>query len=246
MKGKPRPWCNLFIEKELSGEMIISIHQPQYMPWLGYFDKIARSDVFVLLDDVQFKKNEWQNRNQIKTAQGKQWITVPVMYHFPERINEVKINNTVTWQKKQQHGIELSYRNAPFYKEYKEFLDELFSRQWGTIDTLNIVTVKKLARLLGIKTEIVSSSAMKIVTTSTRRLIDICKKFSADTYIAGQGGEQYMEIELFKKENIDVIIQKYEHPVYPQLYGEFISQLSVIDLLFNCGDKSLAILRGDT
>lgn len=224
--------------------MIIGIHKPQYMPWLGYFDKMARSDVFVLLDDVQFKKNEWQNRNQVKTAQGKQWLTVPVQYHFPEKINEVKVNNQVNWQKKQQHTLEINYSKAKYYDQYTYILKDVLTSVWETIDKLNIFVVAKIAEALGIKTTIVRSSDLGIASLKTQRLIDICRKFNADTYIAGEGGEQYMETDLFDRQGIKVEFQQYKHPVYPQLYGEFISHLSIIDLLFNCGDKSLEILKG--
>jgi len=224
--------------------MIISIHQPQYMPWLGYFDKMARADVFVLLDDVQFKKNEWQNRNQIKTAQGRQWITVPVLYRFPERINEVKINNSVLWQKKQKHAIEINYGKTPFFKKCTYFLDAVFSQKWETIDKLNVFVVEEIARILGISTKIICSSQLDITSKKNQRLVDICRKFNADTYIAGRGGEQYMDAVLFEQAGIKLEFQQYPHPQYPQLYGAFASHLSVIDLLFNCGEKSLDIIRG--
>ena len=117
--------------------MIIAVHQPQYMPWLGYFDKIAAADHFVLLDTVQFKKNEWQNRNQIKTAQGKQWFTVPVTYHFPEKIYQVNINNAVGWQVNQQKSLQANYAKAPFFNNRLGFLERVFSDSWQTIAELN-------------------------------------------------------------------------------------------------------------
>jgi hypothetical protein len=226
------------------GYMIISIHQPQYMPWLGFFEKMSRADVFVLLDDVQYKKNEWQNRNQIKTAQGKLWITVPVMYHYPERIIDVKLNNDIAWQKQQRKTIELAYAKSPFMDNYTAFLDEVFYQKWERLDQINVFTVKKLAELLGIKTKIICSSEFSLTTSSTPRLVEICKVLSADTYIAGKGGDGYLNTTLFDEANIKLEFQEYQHPVYPQLYGEFVPNLSILDLLFNCGEKSLEILKG--
>ena len=122
--------------------MIIAVHQPQYLPWLGYFDKIDRADVFVLLDNVQFKKNEWQNRNRIKTAQGPQWLTVPVLYRFPQLICEVGINTKERWQHKQRQTILSNYRKAPFWSLLEPFFEEIFAKEWQTIAELNIHVVR--------------------------------------------------------------------------------------------------------
>lgn len=225
--------------------MICSVHQPQYLPWLGYFDKIDQADVFVLLDTVQFKKNEWQNRNRIKTAQGMQWITVPVLYHFPQLIQDVEINNNEKWQHKQRQTILSNYRKAPFWSLLEPFFDEMFSAQWDTIAKLNIHVVKRLAAILGIETPLFVASGMGVFPENPdERLIAIARHFGADAYLAGSGGHDYMDLEKYRKASVDVIFQEYQHPVYNQLYGDFEPFLSVIDLIFNHGKESLNIIRG--
>ena len=225
--------------------MIVSVHQPQYLPWLGYFDKIDRADVFVLLDTVQFKKNEWQNRNRIKTAQGMQWITVPVLYHFPQLIQDVEINNNEKWQHKQRQTILSNYRKAPFWSLLEPFFDEMFSAQWDTIAKLNIHVVKRLAAILGIETPLFVASGMGVFPENPdERLIAIARHFGADAYLAGSGGHDYMDLEKYREASVDVIFQEYQHPVYNQLYGDFEPFLSVIDLIFNHGNESLNIIRG--
>lgn len=226
--------------------MIVSVHQPQYIPWLGYFDKIDRADNFVLLDNVQFKKNEWQNRNKIKTSTGWQWLTVPVTYRYPQLINEVTINNTVRWQHKQRQAILSNYKKAPYFQFLEPFFEEIFTLSWETISRLNSEMVKKLANLLGLDTPIyIASQLGTFPTDPDERLIAITKHFGADTYLAGSGGSQYMNMDKYEKSGVNVMFQKYEHPVYDQLYGKFEPYMSVIDLIFNHGPESLNILRGD-
>ncbi len=225
--------------------MIISVHQPQYLPWLGYFAKIDQADVFVLLDTVQFKKNEWQNRNKIKTAQGWQWLTVPVMYKFPQLINEVQINNSDKWQHKQQQAVISNYAKASCKNVLGSFFDELFSREWGYISGLNIFVVKRLTQILGISTPIhIASELGQFSEDPDERLIAITKHFNADTYLAGSGGLDYMDLKKYENNGIKVIFQDYTHPVYNQLFGDFEPFMSVIDVIFNHGKESLKILRG--
>ena len=183
--------------------MIVSVHQPQYLPWLGYFDKIARADVFVLLDNVQFKKNEWQNRNRIKTPQGAQWVTVPVGYRFPQRIDEVTINNREHWQNKQKQAILTNYRKAPYWTILEGFFEELFSRDWPMIAELNIFVVKRLAEILGIATPLhVASDLPPLPENPDERLVAITRHFGADTYLAGSGGHDYMNPETYEKAGV--------------------------------------------
>ena len=225
--------------------MICSVHQPQYLPWLGYFDKIDKADVFVLLDTVQFKKNEWQNRNRIKTAQGVQWITVPVLYRFPQLIREVEINRRENWQHKQRQTILSNYRKAPCWSMLEPFFEEIFSSQWDTIAKLNIHVVKRLAAILGIETPLFVASDMGAFPEDPdERLIAMTRHFDADTYLAGSGGHDYMNLEKYRESGVDVIFQEYRHPVYEQLYGDFEPFMSVIDLIFNHGKESLNIIRG--
>jgi hypothetical protein len=223
--------------------VIVAVHQPQYLPWLGYFDKIHRADVFVLLDNVQFKKNEWQNRNKIKTAQGWQWLTVPVRYKYPQLINEVTINSTVRWQEKHRKAVLTNYARAPHRDCLEEFFKGIFSRSWQLISELNTHAVRRLVEVLGIDTPLfVASELGAFPQDPDERLIAITKHFGADTYLAGGGGRQYMDLEKYKKNGIEVIFQDYKHPIYEQLFGEFVPYMSVIDLLLNHGHRSRTIL----
>jgi len=225
--------------------MIVSVHQPQYLPWLGYFDKIDRADVFVLLDTVQFKKNEWQNRNRIKTAQGPQWLTVPVTYRYPQRICEVGVNGRERWQHRQRQALATNYRRAPHWGSLEGLFEEVFSRSWETVAALNIHVVKRLAAILGIATPIhVASELGSFPEDPDERLIALTRHFGADTYLAGSGGRDYMDLAKYERAGVAVVFQDYRHPQYGQLYGAFESHLSVIDLIYNHGEASLPILRG--
>ena len=223
--------------------MIVAVHQPQYLPWLGYFDKMRRADAFCYLNDVQYKKNEWQNRNRIKTAQGWQWLTVPVRYRFPEKINQVAINYTTGWQKKHLQALITNYSRAPYYNSYITIFEDAYSREWEFISELNIHLIERLRAALNLDTKpSVISSDLDLRDESTDRLIDICKAMGADTYLAGQGGANYMDLERFNKNGISIIIQDFKHPVYTQLFKDFKSHLSIVDLLFNCGPESMDVI----
>jgi hypothetical protein len=227
--------------------MIVAVHQPQYLPWIGYFHKIDQADIFVLLDTVQFKKNEWQNRNKIKTAQGWQWLTVPVLYRYPQLIQEVPINNQVHWQRKQRQAIISNYRKAPHYELLEPFFEEVFSSSWEVISQLNIEVVRRLTRILGIDTLLyVASEIGEFPEAPDERLIAIAQHFGAKTYLAGAGGREYMDLKKYDKEGIKVVFQEFTHPVYDQLFGAFEPFMSVIDLIFNHGHGSLEIIRGAT
>jgi hypothetical protein len=226
--------------------MIVAVHQPQYLPWLGYFAKIESADVFVLLDSVQFKKNEWQNRNRIKTAAGWQWMTVPVTYQFPQRIREVAVDNRQRWQHKQRQAIVSNYRQAPWWDALVPFMEEILTRRWDSLAMLNIFTVKSLAGILGIETPLyVASELPAFPDDPDERLIAITKHFGADTYLAGSGGREYMDLPRYEQSGIAVLFQDYRHPEYEQLFGAFEPFMSVVDLIFNHGKESLKILKGE-
>jgi len=224
--------------------LIAAVHQPQYLPWIGYFDKMRRADVFCYLNDVQYKKNEWQNRNRIKTAQDWQWLTVPVRYRFPEKINEVRINNSTQWSKKHLQALKTNYSRAPYFKEYISVFEDIFSREWELISELNIHLIECLKNALQMREKkTIISSELALREDPTDRLIDICKDLGADTYLAGQGGADYMDLTRFEKNGLKVIMQEFKHPVYSQLFGDFESHMSIVDLLFNCGPESMDMIR---
>lgn len=223
--------------------MIVAIHQPQYFPWLGYFDKMDQADVFVLLDNVQFKKNEWQNRNRIKTMHGWQWITVPVLHHFPSLIRDVRINPDIPWERKHRQALLTHYGRAPYFQEHAAFFRETYSRRWEKLADLNVHVIRYLAKALGITTPLVLASELPTAEDPTERLITICWYLGATAYLSGKDGGRYIQTDRFAEEGIRLLFQDFCHPVYPQLYGDFLPQLSAIDLLFNCGSVSSAVLR---
>jgi hypothetical protein len=223
--------------------MIISIHQPHYLPWLGYIDKIDRADTFVVLDNVQYKKNDWINRNKIKTAQGSQWLTVPVTYHHPEKINQVKIDNKTSWGKKHLHALITNYSKSSAFEEHLPFFDDLYSRKWEYLSELNIHIIHYIIKVFGIKTQVVMASHFELREESTERLVDICRQLKGDIYLPGSHGQYYMDTEKFEKENIKIITQDFKHPVYQQLYGDFLPHMSFVDILFNHGSQGIEIIR---
>ncbi|VAX38248.1 hypothetical protein MNBD_UNCLBAC01-2028 [hydrothermal vent metagenome] len=230
--------------------MIATIHQPQYLPWLGYFNKVDRSDVFILLDDVQFKKNDWQNRNKICTSQGEQWLTVPVLHNFGQKINEVKIDNKTNWQDSHLKALHMNYRKAPFFDNYIRLFENIYQMQWELLVDINIYLIKEIIDLLGIQTRIVLSSEFKVSENSTKRLSNLCKAVDADMYLAGADGGKYMDAIQFEKSGVKLLTQDFYHPIYNQLWTQnhsknFISNMSVVDLFFNYGPKSLTIIRGE-
>ncbi len=229
----------------VSHNMIVAIHQPQFMPWLGYFDKILKCDVFVFLDNVQFKKNEFQNRNKIKTAQGWMWLTVPVLFKFPQRINEVKINNRLQWRKKHLRGLEINYHKAPYFNDLFPRLKEFYSRESDLLADINKRSVVLLLEILEVKREIrLASQIGDLPEEPSERLAAICAAVGGDTYISGAGGKEYLKLEPFHSRGIKVIYQTFVHPIYPQLYGDFVPNLSLLDLILNCGPDSRKILEG--
>ncbi|MCF8050005.1 MAG: WbqC family protein [Desulfobacterales bacterium] len=224
--------------------MIVSIHQPQYLPWLGYFDKIDKADVFCFLDNVQYKKNEWQNRNRIKTARGPQWLTVPVSHRFGQKINEILINNNEKWPKKHLQGLITNYAKASYFDDYIGLFEKILSQHWRRLSDLNIGLVEALMAALGLtETDTVQASEMSLREEPTDRLIDVCRSVGADVYLSGKDGANYMDLARFEAAGIAVVFQDFHHPTYPQLFGEFESHLSIVDLLFNCGPEALSVIR---
>jgi len=222
---------------------VVAIHQPQYLPWLGYFDKIYRCDVFCLLDTVQYKKNEFQNRNRIKTTDGWQWLTVPVTYRFPQRIEEVGVNQTVDWQRKHLQALKTNYSKAPFFEIYFGRFEELYQHSYEFLVQVNVACIKSLMKLLGLERKLVLASSLPVETEDpTLRLVEICKKLGGDFYLSGRDGANYMDIDMFAGHQIDILFQDFQHPQYPQCFGPFEPNMSVVDLLFNCGQASLAIM----
>ena len=223
--------------------MTVTIHQPHYLPWVGYLDKVDRADCFVILDTVAFTKNGWQNRNRIKTPAGPQWLTVPVRQRSAQPLADVAIDAGTAWGRKHLHALTTNYESAPFFAAHRGFLEALYGRTWERLLDLNLETFRYLADVLGLTTPTVLASSLGVPGTATERLVAICRALGADTYLAGAGGHGYLDPRRFEEAGIAVRFQDFACPLYPQRFGAFVADLSVVDLLFNCGDESLARLR---
>lgn len=232
---------------------ICSIHQPSYWPYLGLFDKVARSDVFVFLDDVQYVKNDFKNRNRIfinspasADASRTDWLTLPVRHgSLAQTIQETQVINGVTALRKHANTLRQAYGTAPGYQELSESLQSLFqahARDPLALADINIATVHFAFGVLGIGTEIAGrSSAIEGKSTDpTQRLIDICRHVGADTYLAGAGGKEYMHVEEFERQGIRLLWQEWKPFPYKQKHSEeeFVPYLSCLDLLLNLGGQS--------
>jgi len=222
----------------------LAIHQPHYMPWLGYLAKWAAADVFVFLDTVQYEKNGWQNRNRIKTAAGPRWLTVPVHARLGMPIAEVTVDAAQPWAERHLGAIEQAYATAPHLARHRAALHALYETKWERLAPLAVASAEWLARAVGVTTPAHLASTLDAAAAEpTERLIGLCRAVGADTYLAGRDGALYMDVARFAAAGIRVLYQTYAHPAYAQLHGEFVSNCSALDLLLTHGDQALAILR---
>jgi len=224
----------------------IAIMQPTYLPWLGYFDLINRSDVFVFLDSVQFDKRSWQQRNRIKTPNGELMLTVPVLTkgRSDQKICDVMIDISQKFEKKHFNSICSNYKKSRYFEFLVVELEEIFNSEINKLADLNIRLIEWLSSKLGINTKFVYSSQLDTDGSKTELLVNICKIINADHYISPAGSKEYIDQNnLFIKSGIKLSYQNYKHPTYSQLYGDFIPYMSVIDLLFNEGKKSLELIK---
>ena len=227
--------------------MIVSISQPRYLPWLGYFHRLAVSDVFVYLDHVQYTPRDWENRNKIKGPHGGTWLTVPIKAGYRAHIPEVHIDNEQAWGERHWKSLENFYRRAPHFAQHADDYRQLLSeRRWEWLTDLNLAVTARLAADLGLGTrEIFRSSKMSLTATGSDLILEICRLTGARVYLSGSQGRNYLHEAAFTDAGIRVVYQDYRHPVYPQLHGEFMAFMAAVDVLFNCGPRSLAIICED-
>ena len=224
--------------------MIISIHQPAYLPWLGYFDKIVRSDIFVFLDSVQYQKNSYQNRNKLRGPQGSFWLTVPTKSkgHMGSILRDTLIDDAQAWRTKHLKTIENNYKKATHFKECFPKFKELLSTSESNLAELCWHQLHFWLKEFNIKTKVVRSSEVPITSTKSDLVLDLCKHFCADRYLSGALGKNYLDEGSFGVAGITVTYQDYQHPVYPQLWGEFEPFLGIMDYWMNCGSCELKIM----
>jgi len=221
--------------------------QPTYLPWLGYFDLIDQSTIFVFLDNVQFEKRSWQQRNRIRTPKGIEWLTVPVRskdrYH--QLIREVEIGRSSKFPNEHIRAIEFNYKKARYFNKYFSKLSEILDRGETLLYKLNIYLIQWLASEIGTEAEFKLSSELEAKGKRCELLVDICKRVDASSYLSPIGAAFYLgeEYEVFQKNDIDMLFHNYGHPVYQQVFKPFIPYASVLDLLLNEGNKALEIIR---
>jgi hypothetical protein len=230
--------------------MIVAAHQPHYMPWLGYLDKMAKADLFVVMDDLQYEAQNYQNRQRVKLHSGAQWLTVPLERGAQsDRICDKRIDNSGShrqhWQRRTWLTLEVNYRRAPFWSKYADELYAIYAQPWVSLLELDMAMLALARKWFDIRTPIVRASALRLTGRKTDRLIDLCRKTGARCYLSGGGGSTgYLDVERMGRAGIGVVWQHFEHPRYPQRYPEvgFISHLGFIDMLLNVGEASRDIL----
>lgn len=224
----------------------VAVLQSNYIPWKGYFDMIATVDEFILYDDMQYTRRDWRNRNQIKTPQGMQWLTVPVLvkgkYH--QKIRETEIDGS-EWATAHWKSLTQNYRGAPHFEEIMAWLEPLYlCERYSHISHLNRRFIEAICNYLGIQTRITNSWDYQLVEGKTERLANLCAQAGGTEYISGPAAQDYIDEKVFSDLDIRLTWFDYSgYQVYPQLWGEFIHGVTILDLLFNCGKDSPRYMR---
>jgi len=227
---------------------ILSAHQPEFLPWLGYISKASMADVYFILDHIQFGKELFQNRNKIriKSDRGWQWLTVPVRNTKKHLINwkDVKIDNTQNWKQKHLNSIKYSYSKTKYFDKIYNEIEKIYLKKYTFMIDLNTVFMKYAFKQFDINIPIYKTSELiaqgyNIKGQKSDLIINLCKIVNAKTFIFGSYGRDYIEKEKFVKNNIVYLFQNFEHPVYKQYHGNMISNMCFLDYLFNCGTKEV-------
>ena len=227
--------------------MRVMLLQPLYLPWIGMFDMMSQCDLFIFYDDAQYSKQSWQSRNRIKTPNGMKWLSISIDrdYKLCTAVSKIRVNHQTGWVERNLAQIKEAYRKAPYFSDYFPTLSDFLLKtrsEWLTRYTAG--SVKLIADILGIKTKCEYSSSFNITKShGAQKVVDICLAVGADEYLDGASGRELYAPDFFSSQGIKIYFHDYEHPVYRQLHGEFISHLSVVDLLFNEGPDSLQILQ---
>lgn len=228
--------------------MLVTIHQPEHLPWLGFFDKARRADLLVLLDGVQFRKNYFQNRNRVRTSTGSAWVTVPVLTKGSshQNIRDVQINDegSPRWREKYWGTVEQAYRRAPFWNDYQQPLRDVLWSETASLAALNESLIKLLCDWFAIAVPTVRSSELEVDGARSDLLLAICRRVGADRYLSGISGREYLDVASFEQAGIGVEFHEFHHPLYRQQREPFMPCMSSVDLLFNHGSESAGILRG--
>lgn len=224
--------------------MRVAIHQPHYLPWPRYVAKMALADVFVLLDDAQYTKNGWQNRNRIKTAGGWAYLTVPVHAHAHDRIVDVRVADD-RWREQHWKSLRAAYGRARHFSGHAAFFEEFYAREWTWLVDVNLASLNYLRSALGVATPLVRASALGTSGGGTERLVRICRQLGATSYLSGAyAAHNHLDSSAFEGSGVQLALLDWECPSYPQCHPKagFVPDLSVVDLLFNLGADALEVL----
>jgi len=226
--------------------IILSAHQPVYLPWLGLFHKIALADIFCVFDIVQYQRKDFNNRNKIKTSAGPIWLTVPVKSsgRLDSVITDIEIIND-GWHKKHLKSIELNYKKTPYFDQYFHGLKYILDTPYQYLVDLNFDILVYALDALDIDTKIVKASDYSFVGTKSELVLDMCTQLNADIYIFGEQGKDYADVDAFKSKGVHPYFQSYNHPIYKQTKGEFEPFMSMIDLIFNQGGAGKEIIMSN-
>jgi hypothetical protein len=224
---------------------IAVIHQPQYLPYLGFFHKLYQGDIYVVMDDVEFLRRGLQHRNKIKSQHGEQWLTVPVLHRQNQWISDVKIDPEKRWAHQQWQSLKTNYSRAPYFAQYASGIEDILNQEWHRICDLNMAMMQWVMDVLMIKKPVVYMSSLEAEGSKTERLINLCKAVGADTYLSGLGGRAYMDLAAFEAAGLKVLWQEFTPPTYPQMFPNvgFIPNLSIVDALFCCGPATRNFLE---
>ena len=227
--------------------MVVGIHQLHYLPWLRYIHKIICSDSFIVLDNIQYNKNGHQNRNRIKTPQGPLTLTVPVFDHFAQALDDVEIDNTKPWARKHWRSIAQHYAKAPYFAVHAPWLEAIYQRPWDRLNDLNRALLEAFMSQLEIETPLHYASDLAVPGEATERLVNLVNAVGGSAYLSGAHAvDTYLDTKAFAAANLNLKLQEWSAPEYPQCNGPFIPELSILDLLMNCGPESRNVLEGST
>jgi hypothetical protein len=227
--------------------MRVAAIQSSYIPWRGYFDFISNVDVFVFYDDVQYTPQNWRNRNKLKTPSGTEWITVPVKQMCLEQlVSETLIDSDSPWARKHLAKLQGNYGKAKYFSDAQAVLEGLGNKAFRTISELNIHLIKQICAYLSIETPITLASNLALTGSRSHRLVDMMKKLQGTVYVSGSSAEAYLDKELFFQNGLRLEYKSYSYEAYPQLWGEFIGEVSIVDLIANCGPNAKSYLHSKT
>jgi hypothetical protein len=221
--------------------MKVGIHQPNFLPWIGFFKKLYLSEIFVFLDDVEFSNRSYTKRTKIKIADSQRWLNIPINKGL--KINEINMNNLINWKEQHFKTLKFNYGNTKYYSEILELLNDVYSKDHQKLMDFNIDLIKEICKYLDIKVDFLYSSDLKINSSKSDRILDICNKLNATEYISGVGAKNYNEDLKFKTHNINLHYLEIKKIKYEQTGDTFIFGLSIIDLLFNLGKKSIDVIK---